>query len=475
MRRRGEEEEERKNNQQTMPIAPPRGARGILGSIRRSSSREKNGRTTPEHDDQHPPKRSSTSMEVLRNLGKDKKKNSSFEDINLRQGKLSITIESPPLVSYGKPENSTGALMSGQLKMLLTDSIQLETFTLQLIARVKYLKPVHKDCQECSTKETELRLWTMIKSPKKFTKGEHSTPFSFLLPGHLPSTTHCTLAKIDYVLKAIASTGGSEKMIAYHVLELKRALMPPDLPRQAQRVFPPTTVKAEIMFPLIIYPDAPFNIQLELSGIIGKMPHEPGGDLMRRWRLRKVIWLIEEYTKAVSPACAKHAIKLGGIGRGIEHESERTIGEGELREGWKLDWAAGENGSCAIEIPCQVNAARKASCDVRDSTGLEVKHRVMLEMIIFEEIAGNKKSTQFNNTGSARVLRFSFQILLTERAGEGVSWDEETPPMYEDVPRSPPGYKYNSLTLCESHEIPDIATLDIDVEEIEEEAPRYDG
>ena len=33
-----------------------------------------------------------------------------------------------------------------------------------------------------------------------------------------------------------------------------------------------------------------------------------------------------------------------------------------------------------------------------------------------------------------------FNLLLTERSGLGISWDEEMPPMYEDVPASPPGY-----------------------------------
>jgi len=33
-----------------------------------------------------------------------------------------------------------------------------------------------------------------------------------------------------------------------------------------------------------------------------------------------------------------------------------------------------------------------------------------------------------------------FHIVLTERGGLGVAWDEEQPPMYEDVPASPPTY-----------------------------------
>ena len=33
-----------------------------------------------------------------------------------------------------------------------------------------------------------------------------------------------------------------------------------------------------------------------------------------------------------------------------------------------------------------------------------------------------------------------FKIIVTERLGLGISWDEEQPPMYDDVPPSPPTY-----------------------------------
>jgi len=33
-----------------------------------------------------------------------------------------------------------------------------------------------------------------------------------------------------------------------------------------------------------------------------------------------------------------------------------------------------------------------------------------------------------------------FQLHLTERSDQGISWDEEMPPVYGDVPASPPGY-----------------------------------
>ena len=64
----------------------------------------------------------------------------------------------------------------------------------------------------------------------------------------------------------------------------------------------------------------------------------------------------------------------------------------------------------------------------------------MLELVIAEEWAPNKKPHQATPTGAARVLRTQFNIVVTERLGMGIAWDDETPPTYEDVPASPPSY-----------------------------------
>jgi len=61
-------------------------------------------------------------------------------------------------------------------------------------------------------------------------------------------------------------------------------------------------------------------------------------------------------------------------------------------------------------------------------------------MVVAEEWSPKHKPNQATPTGAARILRTQFHLLLTERPGLGVSWDEETPPVYEDVPASPPHY-----------------------------------
>lgn len=46
-------------------------------------------------------------------------------------------------------------------------------------------------------------------------------------------------------------------------------------------------------------------------------------------------------------------------------------------------------------------------------------------------------------TGAARVLRMQFRLNITERSGLGISWDEEVPPIYQDVKKAkPPSYEH---------------------------------
>jgi arrestin-related trafficking adapter 1 len=89
--------------------------------------------------------------------------------------------------------------------------------------------------------------------------------------------------------------------------------------------------------------------------------------------------------------------------------------------------------------------------------GTEVSHILIVEMIVAEEFAPIKKPTQVTPTGAARVLRMHFNITVTERSGLGISWDEEQPPLYENVPASPPAY--GNSELYEGEPIPDYEEL----------------
>ena len=88
-----------------------------------------------------------------------------------KPAKLEIDIESPPLVFYGTPSGSSGALFSGQLLLTVLDpEIELRTFEMSLIATITTKKPVSKDCPDCAMKTNELKKWIYLTEPTRFPK-----------------------------------------------------------------------------------------------------------------------------------------------------------------------------------------------------------------------------------------------------------------------------------------------------------------
>jgi len=354
--------------------------------------------------------------------------------LEAKPAKLDMVIESPPLVFYNNPAQSTGALLSGQLKLnVIEPAVVIEVFTMQFIAKTTSRKPVSQHCEDCAKQDAELKKWQFVTEPLGLAHGEHSFPFSYLIPGHLPATTHGSLAVLEYYLVAEARTATGE-VIHFEkpkALEIKRAIIPgPE--KHSVRIFPPTNLTAQVTLPPVVHPIGQFPVEMRLSGITTKQETS-----QVRWRLRKLTWRIEEHQKWISPACSKHDAKLGGAGKGIFHEDTRVIADQEVKHGWKTDF---EDGSVEAEFQAAVNTSLKPVCDVDAENGLRVSHNFIIEMIVSEEWAPNKKPTQATPTGAARVLRTQFHLCLTERSGLGISWDEEQPPMYEDVPASPPTY-----------------------------------
>ena len=98
-----------------------------------------------------------------------------------------------------------------------------------------------------------------------------------------------------------------------------------------------------------------------------------------------------------------------------------------------------------MEFNANINPNDKPVCDVESPAGLNVVHNLVVELIIAEEHCPNKNTRLITPTGAARVLRMQFKVIVTQRSGLGISWDEEQPPMYEDVPASPPTYQGSSV------------------------------
>ena len=383
-----------------------------------------------------------------------------------KPAKLVVDMESPPLVFYGSTSTSSGALLSGQLLLTVTDpDITLQSFTMDLVVRTATRKPVAKDCLDCLARTKVLFTWKFLTEANRFKKGTHTFPFSYLLPGHLPATCRGDLGSIDYMLDAHATTTLADKITVSRNLTVQRALMP-GMDKNSIRIFPPTNLTATVALPSIIHPIGTFPLQMRLTGIVDTSSTTAAGvmGVQRRWRIRKMQWRIDESSRIVSAACAKHAARIGGEGKGILHEDVRSIGGDEIKGGWKTDFDTnGGQIECEFPFACNPSIKPPPLCDMDSPHGLTVSHSLVLEIVVAEEQTtpllhnhnhkGGSK-TGAVPTGAARVLRMQFKLLLTERAGMGISWDEEQPPMYEDVPRSPPGY--TKIEDWEGGELPEV-------------------
>jgi arrestin-related trafficking adapter 1 len=353
-------------------------------------------------------------------------------------GRFEVVIESPPLIFYGGPNNSTGALLSGRLKLEVDDAsgkVNLTKFTMKLRCAITTKKPIQKDCNECRERYDDIREWSFLSEPKTFSKGDDiDFPFSHLLPGHLPATTFATLGSVAYHLYVNATASTGEPIELTYPLKIQRAIAP-GMDKASIRIFPPTNLTGRVVLPPVIHPIGTFPVRMTLSGLVEKK-----ADHTLRWRLRKTMWRIEEHTKMISKPCPKHEHKVAE-GKAVQNQDIKKVGEDELKSGWKTDFDT-QGGEVVLEFDAtpSMKSKEKAVCNVDSLAGLAVTHILVIELIVAEEYCPNKNRGIITPTGAARILRMSFKLSVTERAGMGISWDEETPPVYEDVPDSPPGY-----------------------------------
>ncbi|KAI9371776.1 hypothetical protein BJX61DRAFT_9992 [Aspergillus egyptiacus] len=364
------------------------------------------------------------------------KERTSHEAAAAASAKLDVIVESPPLICYGTPANSTGALFSGRLRVTVPEVAgvaTLDKFDMRLVIKRTSKKPVSRDCANCASRTEELTNWNFLTEPRPLKAGDHDFPFSYLFPGNLPASCNGSLGKIEYFLEAHAHNVNGENYNFKMPLEMRRAILPGN-DKTSIRIFPPTNLTGRIVLPSVVHPIGTFPVQMTLSGVLDK-----GDETQTRWRLRKMMWRIEEHQKIVSTACAKHAHKIGGEGKGVLHQETRIIGHNEEKDGWKSDFDTA-GGEISMEFEASINPTANPVCDMEASGGLESKHNLVIELIVAEEFCPNRNTRLITPTGAARVLRMQFNLHVTERSGLGISWDEEMPPVYEDVPASPPGY-----------------------------------
>ncbi|KAF8475611.1 hypothetical protein BDZ91DRAFT_758200 [Kalaharituber pfeilii] len=343
-----------------------------------------------------------------------------------------MTIESPPLVCYGHPKDSTGALLSGLIHLdVQQHGLIIDSFKIVLKSEVLTRRPITAHCSNCSTKSEDIHTWTIINEPIALAHGVHSYPFSYLVPGNLPATNSNALSRIQYMLNAMALSSEGDEMKFTKEIVISRAILPgPE--RHSVRIFPPTNLSAHVNLPSIVHPDGDFPLTVRLDGVV-----TPEKDT--RWKLRKMTWRIDENSQVISSSCPQHPSKLCGEGKGILHEDSTTVGSGELKSGWKSDFSNG--GRIEMEVTAGIPASANAASDIDTPCGIKVSHTLVVELVVAEEHCPKGTITRLvTPTGAARVLRMQFMLHVSARAGLGISWDEEQPPLYSNIPPAPPKY-----------------------------------
>ncbi|ODV63151.1 Ldb19p ASCRUDRAFT_74533 [Ascoidea rubescens DSM 1968] len=260
--------------------------------------------------------------------------------VNKKPYTLTLSLESPPLIFYGSPKNSSGALLSGLLILKIpnknsSDSIPSDPTTInsvqiKLLQIVNYSKPflppssVISSCSKCKHKTTELARWDVLVSSTAFSPGRQVYPFSHLLPGSLPASsvlgsTHT--ATITYQLVATSKCLYKNKETTVDTtlpLKIMRSFLK-EQDKHSLRVFPPTNVTASATLPNVIYPKSNFSIELKLDGMVDK-------ENKKRWRMRRMNWRIEENVKVRANCCSSsyHDTKLKVIQQHIK-ETQHTF------------------------------------------------------------------------------------------------------------------------------------------------------
>lgn len=309
----------------------------------------------------HPEKGSKPHRSSPASLAKHRNKKAS-----LCRAFLTIELESPPVVLYGQAHESTGSIISGVLTLdiqplrphaasfglpaeltpqtsnslqpfmsasslssatslrpsVTTDSLQtvdsgekmaeVDSVTLLLIQTTHYTKPfvasVSGSCKSCATRKATLAQWDVLLQKSMFPAGSHAYPFSHLLPGLVAASTKLGSLQcasfIKYDLVATAVCDGQESSLILPINILRSILRGPD--RNSLRVFPPTEITANAVLPGVMYPKSTFPIEIRMSHVVNSKQD-------RRWRMRKLLWKLEEHTLVAAHACESHKSKLKAL------------------------------------------------------------------------------------------------------------------------------------------------------------------
>ncbi|SPO02922.1 related to protein LDB19 [Cephalotrichum gorgonifer] len=407
-------------------------------------------------------------------------------------GSLDCVIDSPPIVFHDTAARSTGALVNGHLVLEVTDElVEVANLEATIFIKVVQKKPFMGHCEECGVQEQELMRWGFLTQTELLTKGTYTYHFSHLLDGSNPISTDTPIVSISYHVKAEAilarqpfTPGSSVTPLRLDMpLPVSRCVPVPEDPHSSIRVFPPTDIRASVKYKQVLTPANKNNMEVVLQGVTSQ---PKGENVIESWKLKKATWRIEETVRSVARACQKHQFVSNNqeinqdpsqYPRNREVRTEmRVVGEGSVSRQWKADYS-GTTGQINMDFDFGLHESRphhhhhmsapsRYACDVSSTTSsstpspagceVTVSHSLMLELVVSQARAPVGRPEATIETGTGRILRMRFRVFVSELE-TGVSWDEEAPPLYWDVPPRPPVYDDeegagDNVSFCESEE-----------------------
>ncbi|KAM0283389.1 hypothetical protein ACHAQH_002512 [Verticillium albo-atrum] len=372
---------------------------------------------------------------------------------------LDWVVETPPVMFYGDASHSAGALFTGMMHLNVEETVHVDNFQASLHLHVHQKKPFAKHCPGCSDQYTELKRWTFLPQPVTLAPGRHAYPFSIHLLGHNPASIDTPVVAVTYEFKAQVHCTGSHPLSFEENIHVKRSLLGSDPMHQSMRLFPPTNVKASTFLNRVIHPTGTHKVQLRLDGITNV-----AGSSLEIWKLKKLSWKLEETVCTTAPACSDHAVESASSEKfTVRRDEARILGGKEIHGGWKSDYSISD-ARIEFEFEYGLTAAKHIrkrepmyACDARavNGTGTEVSHTLAIEMLLSKDMTSSDMPNLISATSDARVLRMRHPVVLTEAPGLGVAWDAELPPVYDDVPPSPPSYPQEAPVEYENLEVLD--------------------
>lgn len=370
---------------------------------------------------------------------------------------LRIIIESTPCVHCKIPNRSSGAFLIGRLQIVVEEPSEaaslgvakaqeepliIHQMEMRLVYEQTANKGTEKGCKTCNTQRHDISSWGFLTERLHLQSGVHDFPFTYELPGHLPTTTTRPLGAGRYMLVATTRTAkGKEFEPLSHQIHLPRSMLPGN-EKASVRFFPPTELAAYVVLPSTVHPTGGFNVQMFLTGVV-----DFSKPVQTRWRLRNLMWKIEEHQTLVSTASAKQVNRLSDVsGVAGEFSKTRTVCQGEKKKWWRSIYDI-PGGEITFVFAASMGSESETICDTFPGVNhddpphtTQVRHTLVTELTVVEEYTSNTILRRTRLTGAVRVLRMHFNLIVTGMRGRGMSWDKERPPVYEDVSEAPPLY-----------------------------------